>query len=146
MLFFQGEAPGDEFRLGDDAAGARVHAHVCDDQAVGGQVAAVPKDDAADVTDALAIHEYPAGVHFVADGGGAGLEAHLIAVGGQQDPFLRYAHGPGQVAVLDKVAQFTVDGNEIAGTGEGHQELQFLLGGVPRDVDVNHFLVGHFGA
>ena len=34
LLFFQGEAPGDEVRFGDDLAGLRVHRHGGDDQAV----------------------------------------------------------------------------------------------------------------
>ena len=80
------------------------------------------------------------------NGAAPGVEAHLVAVGGQEDAFLGDAHGPGQVAVLDEVAHLAVDGDEIAGPGEVQQEFQLLLGGVARGVDVGHLLVDHLGA
>ena len=95
LLFFQGEAPGDEVRLGDDLAGHRVHRGVGDHQAVRGQVAAVPEHDAADVPHALAVHEDPAGVHPVLKGAAPGVEADLVAVGGQEDAVRREPPRPG---------------------------------------------------
>ena len=60
-------------------------------------------------------------------------------------PSVGNPHGPGQAGVLDEVAHLPVDGDEVAGPGEVQQELQLLLGGVPRGVDVRHLLVHHLG-
>jgi hypothetical protein len=47
--------------------------------------------------------------------------------------------------MFDEVAQFAVDGNEVAGFGQLQEQLQLFLGGVAGDVDVGHFLVDYFG-
>ena len=88
-----------------------------DHQAVRGQVAPVPEHDAADVPHPFAVHEDPAGVHPFLKGGAPGVEADLVAVGGQEDAVLGDPHGPGQAGVLDEVAHLPVDGDEDSGAG-----------------------------
>ena len=140
------EAPGDDVRAGEDAAvlAGKVHHH--HDHTVLGQMLPVPKDHAAHVPYAQAVHQHLPG------GNGA---RKLCRIPGELDDPADvadddmvgiHAHLTGKLRMALEVTLLSVDGNEELGLHQGVDDFQLLLAGVARHMEVRQLVIDHLRA
>ena len=105
-------ALGDDLRAGDDLAGVAVDGDDHDDDALVGQLAAVPQDAAADVAHDPVHVEVAGGGEAPLDVDALVAEDEHVAVLADDDLLVGHAGAPGQPGVVDEVAVLAVDRHE----------------------------------
>ena len=139
------EAAGDDVGAGDDRAVLAGEVDADHDHAILGQMLAVPEDHAAHIAHAGAVDQDLTcgdGVRELAGFFGAFDDPADV---GDDDIFGIHAHLAGQSGVLLQVPLFAVDGDEVAGLGEGVDDFQLFLTGVAGDVKAFQFVIDHVG-
>ena len=107
---------------------------------------AVPQDHAAHVAHAGAVHQDLTRRHGVTQAAGLVGAVDDPADVADQDILRTHAHLPRQSGVLLQMALLTVNGDKVAGLGQGVDDLQLLAAGVARDVQALQLVVDHVGA
>ncbi len=139
------EAARDDLRRAFTPAGLPVHDHDRHHQAVGGEMAAVAQHLVVDLAGARAVDEHPAGRHGVEHAAALGVEAHAVAVLGEQHPAGgRQSAGDhlGDAGVAGELPELAVHRHEVARPHQRQHQLELVDAAVPRDVDVPRVL-GH---
>jgi hypothetical protein len=133
------ETAADQIGTREYLAGPGVDGDDADQDAVLGEVPAIPQHHRAHVADSQTVDQHEAGTNSVSPGDRTALEFEDVAV--LYDDDLRGGNaGPlGDLGMGCKMAEFSIDRNEIVGRDEPRHLFQLFGGGVARDMNRSGF-------